>query len=64
MSQKSARIKFARYKLAGVFDSNKNYIQGNPTFFALPPNLINHKHIEDCLFHSVLIDHMLKDSTK
>ena len=48
----------------GIFDANENYAQVNPTYFVLTPTLKSHLHMEDCLFHSDLIDHLLKDPLK
>ena len=41
MTSKRARVKLARYLLAGVFDHNENYVTGNPTAFLVPPSLQN-----------------------
>lgn len=63
MISKSSRMKFARYKLAGVFGHNNDYDQGNPTFFALPPTLKSQYYAEDCLFHSFAIIYLIRSPT-
>lgn len=64
MISKSSRLKFARYKLTGVFGADEDYSLGNPTFFVLPPTTSPYIHMVDSLFYTVSIDNFFLDQTQ
>lgn len=39
--------------MTGTFALKKDYLMGNPTYFALPPAFKDFYHLEDNLFHSI-----------